>query len=101
AMGRAVVADDDKAGHEHVVVLGDGLCNRAFGARRDVVGQTVQLNGESYAVIGVMPPSFVDPWSPRTEIWSPIAIDPARFTVRQYTNEFLNLVARVKPGVTF
>ncbi len=100
AIGRALVADDDQAGHDHVVVLTDGLWKRDFGARRDILNQSVQLNGESYQVVGVMPPGFVDPWAPLTELWSPIAIDPARFTVNMYTNEYLNLVARVKPGVT-
>jgi putative ABC transport system permease protein len=98
-MGRALVADDDQAGHDHVVVLTDGLWKRAFGARRDILGQSVQLNGEAYQVVGVMPPGFADPWAPLTEIWSPIALDPARFTINSYTNEFLNLVARLKPGV--
>lgn len=100
ALGRTVVVDDDQAGHDHVVVLSDGLWKRSFGSRPDIVGKSIQLNGEAYQVIGVMPPSFVDPWNPPTEIWSPIAINPARFTPDNYTNEFLNLVARVKPGVT-
>jgi len=98
AIGRVLTADDDQAGHDHVVVLSDGLWQRLFGARRDIVGHAVSLNGEPYQVIGVMPRGFVDPWNPPTEIWSPVAIDPARFTINNYTNEFLNLVARVKPG---
>lgn len=100
ARGRTVIADDDRAGHDHVVVLSDGLWKRMFGAKADVVGQTVSLNGESYQVIGVMPAGFVDPWNPPTEIWSPIAIDPSRFTSNNYTNEYLNLVARLNPGTS-
>jgi putative ABC transport system permease protein len=99
SIGRALVVDDDRAGQDHVVVLSDGLWKRTFGARRDIIGQPVQLNGEAYQVVGVMPKGFVDPWAPLTEIWSPIALDPARFTIQTYTNEFLNLVARLKPGV--
>jgi putative ABC transport system permease protein len=98
ALGRVLTVDDDQAGHDHVVVLSDGLWRRVFGAKADIVGHPVSLNGESYQVVGVMPRGFVDPWNPPTEIWSPVAIDPARFTINNYTNEFLNLVARVKPG---
>jgi putative ABC transport system permease protein len=98
ALGRVLTVDDDQAGHDHVVVLSDGLWRRLFGAKPDIVGHPVSLNGESYQVVGVMPRGFVDPWNPPTEIWSPVAIDPARFTISNYTSEFLNLVARVKPG---
>ena len=100
AMGRTIVDDDDQAGHDHVVVLSDGLWKRTFGARSDIVGRTALFNGESYTVIGVMPPTFVDPFNPTNEIWTPIAIDPARFNVNNYTNEFLALIARTKPDVT-
>ncbi len=100
SLGRTVVSDDDQAGHDHVIVLSDGLWRREFGARADVLGRSVTLNGEGYQVIGVMPRSFVDPWSSQAELWAPLAIDPARFTVNNYTNEYLNLVARLKPGVS-
>ena len=83
ALGRVLTADDDQAGHDHVVVLSDGLWKRLFGAKPDIVGHPVSLNGEAYQVVGVMPRGFVDPWNPPTEIWSPVAIDPARFTDQQ------------------
>ena len=100
ALGRVTTVSDDGAGHDHVVVLSDGLWKRLFGSRPDVVGSSVQLNGEAYQVIGVMPAGFVDPWNPPTEIWSPIAINPSQFTINNYTNEYLNVVARVRPGMT-
>ncbi|MGH7523671.1 MAG: ABC transporter permease [Gemmatimonadales bacterium] len=100
ALGRVLTADDDQAGHDHVVVLSDGLWKRRFGATKDVIGRSISLNGESYQVIGVMPAGFVDPWNPPTEIWSPVAIDPALFVPNNYTNEYLNLVARVRRGST-
>jgi putative ABC transport system permease protein len=99
-LGRAVTAADDQVGREHVVVLSYGLWQRLYGGRTDIIGQSVSLNGESYQVLGVMPRTFVDPWNPPTEIWSPAAFDPSRFGIDNYTSEFLNLVARLKPGVT-
>ncbi|HEY4099825.1 MAG TPA: ABC transporter permease [Gemmatimonadales bacterium] len=100
AMGRTITVDDDQAGHEHVIVLSNGLWLRDFGGRSDVVGKPVQLNGVAYQVIGVMPRGFVDPFNPRVEVWTPAAIDPAQFVPGNYTSEYLNLVARLKPGVT-
>lgn len=99
-LGRVVTRDDDQAGHDRVVVLSNALWVREFGARRDVIGQTMTINGLGYQVIGVMPASFVDPWAPRTELWSPLALDPALFVPGNYTSEYLNLTARLKPGVT-
>ncbi|HEY3933564.1 MAG TPA: ABC transporter permease [Gemmatimonadales bacterium] len=100
AMGRVISNDDDQAGHNQVVVLSHGLWLRDFGARPDVVGQPVQLNGVAYQVIGVMPREFIDPFNPKVEIWTPVAIDPAQFVPSNYTSEYLNLIARLKPGTT-
>ena len=46
-----------------------------------------------------MPASFVDPWNALVDVWSPIALDPALFVPANYTNEFMPLTARLKPGV--
>jgi len=99
-MGRTFRLDEDDIGHEHEVVITDGLWKRVFGAQADIVGRSVSLNGEPYTVIGVMPPDFTDPFAPNTQIWSPIALKPAAFDPNNFTNEYLSAVARVKPGVT-
>ena len=46
---------DDSAGK---VVLGYPIWRDAFGADPDAVGQSVQLDGHPYEVIGVLPPDF-------------------------------------------
>jgi predicted permease len=95
ALGRALLPEDDAPGREREVVISDGLWKRLFGAERSIVGRTISLNGEGYTVVGVMPPSFNDFWSRDVEIWRPLALTPDNFT-----NEWLNLTARLKPGVT-
>ncbi|MGH7654522.1 MAG: ABC transporter permease, partial [Gemmatimonadaceae bacterium] len=97
--GRVFRADEDAIGHEHEVVLSYGLWQRDFGGEASVIGTQASLNGEKYDVVGVMPPSFVDPWSSTTDVWSPIALNPALFVPANYTNEFMPLTARLKPGV--
>jgi predicted permease len=47
-----------------------------------------------------MPPSFHDFWSRDVEIWTPLALTPDYYVAGNYTNEWLNLTARLKPGVT-
>ena len=98
--GRVFRPDEDAMGHEHEVVLSYGLWQRDFGGDESIVGKAVSLNGEKYDVVGIMPSSFVDPWGKLTDVWAPIALDPALFVPRNYTNEFMPLTARLKPGVT-
>ncbi len=99
-LGRVPRPDEDSIGRDHVVVLSYGLWRRTFGGDSSLVGKPISLNGESYDVIGVMPPSFVDPWNRGADIWTPIALDPKLNVPGRFTNEFLNLTALLKPGVT-
>jgi putative ABC transport system permease protein len=98
-IGRAVQPGEDSIGRDHVVVLSYGLWQRMFGGQRSVVGSRLSLNGESYDVIGIMPAEFRDFFNRDAEIWAPLS-----FTAEQLnsgrTNEWLNLIARLKPGVT-
>jgi putative ABC transport system permease protein len=98
--GRTFGRDEDAIGKERVAVITDGLWKRIFGGRADILGKDVSLNGEPYTIIGIMPPSFVDPWNPNTEIWRPLALTPDNFDTNNFTNEFMRLIARLKPGVT-
>lgn len=100
ALGRALLPEDDAPGREREVVISDGLWKRLFGADRSIVGRTISLNGEGYTVVGVMPSSFKDFWSRDVEIWRPLALTPDNFVAGNFTNEWLNLTARLKPGVT-
>jgi hypothetical protein len=54
-VGRTFVAGEDHAGRERVAVLSHGLWMRRFGGDRSIVGRKIQLDGEPYDVIGVMP----------------------------------------------
>jgi len=96
--GRTIQRDDDQPGHEHVVVLSDGLWTRLFARKSSAVGSTIELNGESYRIIGVMPPGFRGFFSRTADLYVPLALAPAAFNAG-YTNEYLNSVARLKNGV--
>ncbi len=100
AIGRTFGRDEDEPGKNRVVVLSDGLWRRVFGGDRTAIGKSIQLNGESYTVLGVMPPEFRAFFSRDADIWTPLALPPTAFDPNNYTNEYLNLTARLKPGVT-
>jgi putative ABC transport system permease protein len=99
ALGRTFGRDEDEPGKNRVVVLSDGLWRRVYGADRAAVGKTIQLNGESYTILGVMPPEFRAFFSRDADIWTPLALRPDQFDANAYTSEWLLLTARLKPGV--
>ena len=99
ARGRVFTASDAEPGSDHVIVLSHSLWKNRFGANPDLVGQTIRLNTESYTVIGVMPETFYFP-TPRMQVWVPFAFKPAEKTDAERGNEYSNMIARLKPGVT-
>ena len=97
--GRTLVAEDDAPARRHVVVLSYECWQRRFGGDPRMVGRALTLNGESYAVVGVLPMRYALPVRD-AELVIPLApdVDPLR-NVRTSVN-FLRAVARLKPGVT-
>jgi len=72
-LGRVFTAAEDQAGADPVVVLAYDEWQRDFGARLDVVGRQITLNGVSNTVIGVMPRGFLGPHGRnRTAGWAPL-----------------------------
>jgi hypothetical protein len=57
-LGRVFSEAEATPGADRVAVLTYGLWNSRFGADPSLVGRTVRLNGEEYAVVGVMPADF-------------------------------------------
>ncbi len=97
-VGRVIGRDDDEPGREHVVVLSYGVWTRLFAAKTSAVGSNIELNGENYQIIGVMPPQFYSFYSRKADLFVPLALKAEQFN-GGYTNEYLNSVARLKPGV--
>ncbi len=58
AMGRRFVADDDAPGAARTVMLTHAYWQRAFGGDPQVVGRSLQVNGQPREIIGVLPEGF-------------------------------------------
>lgn len=53
AMGRSFLAEEQEPGKDRVVVLSDGFWRRKFGADPSILGRTLRLDEQSYAIVGV------------------------------------------------
>ena len=99
AHGRTFAPEEFEPGADNVIVLSDRFWNRRFGADPHVLGSTVQLDGKTVTIIGVMPPGFDHPilWGP-IDFWQPLAFTAEQKKSRD-TN-YLSAIARLKPGVS-
>lgn len=104
-LGRTLSPVTDPPGGERTVVLGHAFWTSRFAADPAVVGRSLQLNDESYTVVGVMPAGFEFPG--RAQLWSasrfrvpeppvPLGDDPAS----NRGGGYLGVVARLKTDVT-
>src|SRR5215469_8402305 len=92
-LGRGIMAADPA----NTALLSDKIWRTRFSADPAIVGKSIRLNGEAYAVVGVMPPDFALPdWA---DVWlpnGPLMADGLTNPVRHG----LGFVARMRPGVT-
>lgn len=98
-LGRAFVTGEDQAEHSHVVVLREDLWRRRFGADPQVLGRVVKVNGQGYAVVGVIPASF-QMWAFPSKIWIPLVFTSDQRVPAARKNRSLSVFGRLKPGVT-
>jgi predicted permease len=98
ALGRTFLEAEGKEGSEQVVILSHSFWREKFGMRRDVLGETVVMNGKPYTVVGVMPPDFDFPRR-QIKLWVPAALDAPLFQ-ENLDAHFLRAIGRLKPVVT-
>ncbi|HEY3041300.1 MAG TPA: ABC transporter permease, partial [Pyrinomonadaceae bacterium] len=100
SLGHLFTSQAEQFGQHRVVLISYGLWQRRFAARSDIVGRDIRMAAESYRVAGVMPQGlpFFDNL-PEVELWVPISFAP-RDNMATRNNHFVNLIGRLKPGVT-
>lgn len=92
-LGRSFLPEDN-----HVALISYGLWQRQFGGDPSLLNKTIQLNGESYTVTGVMPREFQ---FLGRDLFVPLVFDPAKEPWRaDRANRNLAVFGRLKPNVT-
>ena len=106
--GRTLLPEDDQNIGDHpVVVISYELWRRRFGADQKLIGQSINLSGRGFTVVGVTEPGFKGVrLEAAPDIWAPLKMvsqlspvfGPDRFTRRGA--RWLRIVGRLKPGAT-
>jgi len=106
AAGRLFNADDDRTPGAHpVVVLSHSYWQRHFAGRKDVINSTVRVNAFPMTVVGVAAPGFTGTQTGRiAQLYVPMMmkarVTPGDDILADRTNRWLNLIARLRPGVS-
>jgi len=101
-VGRPFTSEDETAGRNRVVILSYGFWQRHFGGAPDVLGRTLDLDEESWEIVGVMPRTFEYPvGSDRpSELYVPILFDEAATNRGNGRNYNYTAIGRLADGVT-
>ena len=94
AVGRAFTTAEDTPNGGHFTVLSYALWKSRYNSNPNIVGSTIQLDGQAYLVVGVVGPSFVT--DTPTDLWVPFQFDLNSHEMVT----FFTVAARLKPNVT-
>jgi putative ABC transport system permease protein len=96
-VGRTFEPEDGQPGHDHVTVLSSHLWKNAFQGDSNIVGRTIQLDGDAYIVIGVMPQEFAHP-NAKVDLWTPLPFPNS--LAQNWGLHVFQVFGRLKPQVS-
>ncbi len=87
-----------------VVVVSEALWRQRLGARPDVIGQAIRLNGHPFTIVGVVPAAFTGAGIGRPLLWAPLIMQqqlrPRGLTLDTRGWGWLNMVGRLAAGAS-
>ena len=101
-LGRSFAAGDEVEGRHRVAILSYGFWQRRFGGSPDVVGRTIELNEETWEIVGVLPRGFAYPIASDrpTEIYAPLWFRAEDKVHGESHNYNWTAIGRLKKGVS-
>lgn len=97
-LGRTFTDAEDRWNSPEIIVLSYSAWQKIFAGDPAVIGKQVTLNQAAATIIGVMPQSFEVPAN--IDLWHASHFEPSKWTYRGEGTRFLNVVARLRPGIT-
>jgi predicted permease len=105
AHGRTFLLEEEQPGRDRVAIISDALWRSRFAASPAVLQSTILLNGYSFVVVGIAPPTLLVPtgpalhtalpFAPRIDVWTPIAPTPGDLEGENWNH---GLIVRLKAG---
>ena len=101
ARGRNFTADEDTPNGPAVCIISHELWQTRFGGRGSLVGENITLNGQSWQVVGIMPPRLSPPFG-QVQVFAPRVFEIGGLTPLQIQAGagYAQPIARLKPGVS-
>src|SRR6185437_14098947 len=107
-LGRAFLPEEYETGKDQVIILSYNFWQHRFGGDKNIINRTLTLDGDTYTVVGVMPPGIYPVWpttsghitfdEQQQQYWHPMSFTPGWAAVR--TAHVFGVLARMKPGIT-
>jgi putative ABC transport system permease protein len=94
--GRTFLSQEDSPGKNHEVVFSYKFWQTRYASDPNVVGKTINFDGEPYTIVGVMGPRMTKP--DFAQVWTPLALTDKEASVRG--EHHFQAIARLKPGAT-
>jgi predicted permease len=98
-MGRVFLPEEDHPNAPHVVLLTDAFWRQHLGADPGVLGRAIALDGNSYQVVGVLPPQFEFLDNRTADVIVPSALENFEISPEKPIR-LVQVVARLRPGIT-
>lgn len=100
ALGRPFLTAEAQAGNDHVVILSSALWRGRFHSDPGAVGKDLEINGEPYRIVGVMPSSAGTAAFSRPQLWMPLTFSSEDLSPPARANHYIDLVlGRLKGGI--
>src|SRR5439155_11120838 len=97
-LGRTFSADEDRPGGPPVALISYAFWQNHFAGSAGAIGQSLNLDGKTYTLLGVMPPGFDLPGA--AEIWLPLQTNIENLPLTERAATANEILARLVPGVT-
>jgi predicted permease len=99
AQGRTFQSDEDHPRHAHTVILSHNFWHRRFAANPTLIGRSLEINGEPFTVIGILPSDFhaIRILNRELDLYVPLVLDPA---LLKRADHSVFVYGRLKQGIS-
>lgn len=98
-MGRTFTAEEQRFHGPRALILSETYWRDALGGDPEILKRSLELDGERYPIVGVMPRSFQFP-NDVTQMWTPLSFKPEELANRVKPGYYVRMIARLKPELT-